>query len=121
MKVMTVSKAGALFLTSLALVGCAGSLPGKSKQGHAGITDWAVEFNDETGKIESVRIIDGKEKADVSFKVDMEARVAEYEAKDVDAFEGQDKRAQVEKVLAEKYGEAAPGILDAILSIFGTP
>lgn len=107
-----VALVAAFFVTA-----CAGNLPGVSQQGKAGVTDWEVSFNEETGQVEHARIIDGKEKADVAFKVDLKAGTATYSAKEVKAFDGQAFRAELEKVLAQEYGGAAPGVIDSIIKL----
>jgi len=106
---MTVALVAAFFVSA-----CAGSIPGVSQQGRAGVADWNIEFND-AGQVESARIIDGKEKADVSFDVDLKAGTASYAAKDVKAFEGQKARAILEAEISEDVKEAFPGIVDTIV------
>jgi hypothetical protein len=66
----------------------------------------------------SFRMIGGKEQEGVS--VTMYAangqKVLEYTAEGVRAFEGQQFRAEVEKVLAEQYGDVAGSAVDGIVS-----
>ena len=106
-----------LGLIGIMLSGCAAgvALPSSNQQGRAGVSDWEISFNPETGNVEDVRIIDGKEKADVNFKVDLKSGTAEYSAKDVDAFEGQKARAAVEQALYENGIPILPGLVDSIV------
>ncbi|WP_343561705.1 hypothetical protein [Kiloniella sp. b19] len=100
---------------SLLAVSACGSLPGVSQQGRAGIADWHVTFNPETGHVEEARIIDGKEKADVAFEVDLRAGTARYSARGVKAFDGQKARALLEAEISEDAKEAVPGIVDRVV------
>ena len=99
----------------LGLSACAGSIPGVSQQGRAGVSDWSVDFDPETGNVDDVRIIDGKEKANIAFKVDLKSGVAEYSATDVKAFDGQKARAALEAEISDDIKEAFPGLIDGIV------
>ena len=107
-------KIGLLFVLAFVVSAC-GSLPGVSQQGRAGIADWHVTFNPETGNVEEARIIDGKEKSDVAFEVDLKAGTASYSAKDVKAFDGQKARAVLEAEISEDVKETVPGIVDKVV------
>ncbi len=85
----------------------------------AGTSQWDVTFRD--GKPDRVRIRDGKEKADVRFKVDLATGKAEYSATDVKAFDGQALAAELAKVQANEQGqtlrEIAPQAIPAIVDL----
>lgn len=86
----------------------------------AGLSDWQVEFTND-GKPKSFRIKDGKEKANVSFSVDLQSGRAEYSATDVRAFDGQAFAAEVAKVQANEQGQTlrdvAPGAINGIVDL----
>lgn len=100
---------------------CAGSLPGVSQQGVAGITDVEVHFKDTCsdpslpGCLSSVRWRDGKESASLKASLDLSTGTFNYDRSDVRAFDGQRVRAAVEKVVAEQVGNVTPGVVDAIV------
>ncbi len=85
----------------------------------AGTSAWDVTFQD--GKPVSVKIRDGKEKADVRFKVDMTTGKAEYSATDVRAFDGQEFAAQLGAIQANEQGQTirdiAPQAIPAIVDL----
>lgn len=102
------------FLPLVLLAGCAGT----SAQQNVGLSKWTIDFKD--GQPEHVEIIDGKEKANVEFKVDMKKGTASYKATDVSSAEVVALRADVEKELTQAYGEVAPGIVDSIVDLIVT-
>ncbi|WP_120497455.1 hypothetical protein [Kiloniella sp. EL199] len=104
-----------VFMIVLLLSACTGSIPGVSKQGHSGVADWNIKFDD-NGQIESARIIDGKEKANVAFDVDLNTGIASYSAKEVKAFEGQKARAILEAEISEDVTDAFPGIINTVIA-----
>jgi hypothetical protein len=73
------------------------------------------------------RMIGGKEQENVSVTMYTAAgdKVFEYTAEGVEAFQGQKFRAEVEKVLAEQYGDVAgtavEGIVSAARAAVGAP
>ncbi len=103
-------------LVAFAMSGC--TTPESVDQ--AGLSDWRVEFT-EDGRPKSIRIKDGKEKADVTFKVDLQTGKAEYSATDVKAFDGQALAAELAKVQANEQGqtlrEIAPQAIPAIVDL----
>lgn len=109
------------FALSVVVVACASCTTPESVE-NAGLSDWRIDFED--GKPKSVRIIDGKEKADVTFEVDLNAGKASYSASDVRAFDGQKFAADVAKVQANEQGqtirEIAPGAIDGIVDLVRT-
>lgn len=106
----------ALLLVGIACASC--STPESVQRG--GISDWTVEFSEE-GKPTKVRILDGKEKADISFKVDLETGKAEYRASDVKAFDAIRFAAELGAIQANEQGqtlrEVAPGAISEIVAL----
>lgn len=106
----------ALLAATVVCVGC--TVPASIET--AGTSDWTVEFNPD-GTPKRVKIIDGKEKANVSFDVDLTTGKASYSATDVRAFDGQAFAADVAKVLAEEQGktvrEVSPSLVQAIVDV----
>ena len=117
-------KIAALALAGLLFAGCT-QLPGINKQGHAGITDVKIEFTMVDGKpvLTGARWVDGKEKQNVALRANVEKGTFSYTATNVEAFEGQAFRAEVEKVLAENQGKAvetvAPLLMNVLKSYLG--
>lgn len=98
---------------SAMLMGCAGAVPW-NKQQFAGLT-WAALSNCTDASCEFL-VVDGKESGAIDFKVKFASgTIMNFAADDVRAFDGQALRAEVEKIVAEQAGDAAPGIVDAIL------
>lgn len=98
---------------ALLVSACAGSLPGVSTQGSAGMT--VVKASFENGVVKDISWIDGKEKADVTMSMDVATGKVDYSARDVKAVDSQKVRAAVEKVVAEQVGSVTPGVVDAIV------
>lgn len=114
------------------LSGCAG-YPISDDTGRAGnyqtgaglnVVEWdKLECQPELGLCgpTAFRMIGGKEQQSV--RVAMYAsdgtKVLEYEAEGIKAFEGQAFRAEVEKVLAEQYGDVSKAAVDAVVNLAG--
>ncbi len=102
---------------AVVLSACAGA------QKHAGITEWSIEPTLDCPENQplcyKVSLIDGKEKQEVrvrlSYAKDNKLTVS-YTASDVRAFPAHEIRAGVEKALIETIGEAAPAVVDAIIT-----
>ena len=105
----------AILALSGVLAVCAGcSTPGAVET--AGTSEWDVQFQD--GKPQSVKIRDGKEKADVRFTVDMQNGTATYSATDVRAFDGQKFAADLGAIQANEQGQTLRDVApDAISNI----
>ena len=123
-----------MIATLIFLGGCAGArtsiLPWAeddwAPQNYAGLTRVELKGCDQEQGIDGqlycdINIYDGKEKTDVSVVVKRSPDgtiTAEYNAKDVAAFEGQLIRGDVEKKVAEKLGEV---IVEAVNKIPTSP
>ncbi len=113
-------------LVALFLAGCAGTLPGVSQQGVAGITDVRLEWC-ESASAEApmylcgVRWKDGKEKQSVSLEIELPtgARLT-YTAGGVKAFKAHEVRAVVEEAISEDVREVVPNIVDIIVDALTT-
>tara|TARA_Y100000310_G_scaffold265167_1_gene276063 strand:- start:461 stop:817 length:357 start_codon:yes stop_codon:yes gene_type:complete len=106
-----------LFL-AFALGGCA--IFDNSDQGTAGITRAEIRFCPiESGNtyVCSLVLVDGKQRASVLLKYDREAGKLHYNSTDVEAFSGQAKRAEVEKVLIESGFKAGSDALGKMLRL----
>ena len=106
-------------VTMLVLSGCAGALPW-NKQNYAGINEVHFKWceNDKTGEYMAcdVMIVDAKENGAIQFKFTMpDGTVLEFAADDVKAFPGQALRADVEKAIAEQFGDVAPEVAESLL------
>lgn len=96
------------------LAGCAGAMPW-NKQQYAGLTVAKLEKCSQTSC--SFVVYDGKESGAIDFKVKFaDGTVMNFAADDVKAFEGQAIRGDVEKMVAEQFGDVAPGLVDAIIN-----
>lgn len=128
---------------AVSLAAC-GAVPW-NKQNYAGITsvefDWCFEEEDISVSIAQrlegvtpeqvagilnalpvswspckVKVIDGKEQSAIDFKFAMpDGTILNFAAEDVAAFEGQRIRGEVEKVVADQLGQAAPEVVDRIM------
>lgn len=64
----------------------------------------------------SVKIVDGKEQGAIDFKFAFpDGSVMSFAADDVSAFEGQRIRGEVDKIVAQELGRAAPEVTNAIM------
>lgn len=115
-KVIKAVMIGAM-LTSVA---ACGAVPW-NKQMYAGLEQWSVEYKD--GIIEKVHYINGKELGSSTIKIQLaDGTILNFSGNDILAFRGQELRAEVEKAVAEKMGEAAPEVVDAIITaVTGKP
>lgn len=104
----------------LALSGCAGSLPGESHQGDAGMTVAKAEFKDVCSGpavhecLKYVEISDGKASADMAFSVNPTDGEISFRRSGT-TVDGQAVRAAVEVAVAQQIGAVAPGVVDAIV------
>lgn len=110
-----------MFLFSL--TACAGALPW-NKQNYAGINEitfsWCKADNGNEYLPCDVRIINGKENGAIDFKFETsDGSILNFAADDVKAFEGQNIRAKLEGLIAEKGFEIAPDIMDVIINAMG--
>ncbi len=110
-----------ILFAALFLGGCAGTIPGASQQGTAGITDVRLEWCAPTGAdarkyLCGVRWTDGKEKTNVKLSVTFPdgTRLA-YSADGVKAFKAHEVRAAVEQAISEDVREVLPNIVDIIV------
>lgn len=100
-----------LVLGLVGLSGCAGF------QDRAGITHVAADWNQESGKLESLTWTDGKEKQNVTLGVTFpDGAGVTYSARDVRAFEGQEIRGRVAEAIAGVLGDVGPGVLQSLTS-----
>ncbi len=114
-------------LAALFLAGCAGTLPGVSQQGVAGITDvrleWCESASAEAPKyLCGVRWRDGKEKQNVSLEIELPNNGGKlsYSADGVKAFKAHEVRAAVEQAISEDVREVVPNIVDIIVDALTT-
>ncbi len=109
-------------LMCLLLLTSCGALPWNA-QNHAGISEWdfrACVTDNGAPYPCRISVINGKEGEDVTAFVKMpDGTEFSYTATKVRAFRGQEIRAEVEKVVAEKIGDTAPGLVDAIIDAIG--
>ncbi len=113
-------------LAALFLAGCAGTIPGVSQQGVAGITnvrlEWCEPASAEAPKyLCGLRWRDGKEKQNVSLEIELPtgARIT-YTADGVKAFKAHEVRAAVEQAISEDVREVMPNIVDIIVDALAT-
>ena len=101
------------------LGGCAGTIPGVSRQGDAGITDVKVEWcksADQGHYLCSIRWRDGKEKQNVALAVELPSgAVVKYSATGVKAFKAHEIRAAVEKAISKDISETFPEVVDTVV------
>jgi len=107
----------------LILSACAGAVPW-NMQNYAGINkitfSWCKAADGNEYLPCNVTIINGKENGAVDFKFETsDGSILNFAADDVKAFEGQDIRARVESLIAEKGFEVAPEIVDTIIKAMG--
>ncbi len=115
-------------LAALFLAGCAGTLPGVSQQGVAGITDVRLEWC-ESASAEApmylcgVRWKDGKEKQNVSLQIELpnDGGKLVYSATGVLAFKAHEVRAAVEEAISQDLKDSVPGIVDTIVKALSQP
>lgn len=98
-------------LSAVLLSACA------SNRDFAGMTFADIQFNQETGNVESILIRDGKESAEKNWSADLNAGTIEYSSSDVRAFEGQRIRNEVFQALVKEVPETADSITDKIMNI----
>ena len=126
-------------LAALFLAGCAGTIPGVSQQGVAGITDVRLEWcepafakpasvgqarpasADAPKYLCGLRWRDGKEKQNVSLEIELPtgARLT-YSATGVRAFKAHEVRAAVEQAISEDVRAVMPNIVDIIVDALAT-
>ncbi len=97
-----------------------GALPWNDQE-NAGLTDmhiyWAYSEANNTVYPVEIRVTDGKEFGSVNLAFQMsDGTLMNFNGVDVRAFRGQEIRADVEKAIAEVYGEIVPGLTDSILA-----
>ncbi|NKB37878.1 MAG: hypothetical protein GKR93_12050 [Gammaproteobacteria bacterium] len=111
-----------LIVVLLALTGC-GSLPW-NEQNNAGLTNVDLEGCDAEEGVDgqlfcNIHIIDGKEKADVNVEIIRDIPnntiTAKYSAKNVEAFDGQAIRGEVEKAVADTFRDVLPDMTKEII------
>jgi len=89
-----------------------------SKQDYAGITYFEAEACPETLQLCHLIVIDGKEGSrNIEIRKNPDGTFSLIYGSQVLAFEGQRTRAEVEKFLAQTFGELAPGVLDRVIRI----
>lgn len=112
----------AALITSFILSGCAAGAVPWNPQGHAGIAEAEVTFcesrdGSKDRYICSARVIDGKEREDVSLEVALPLKgTVRYRAAGVRAFDGQKAREAVETAISKDAKDAFPGIVDAVMN-----
>ncbi len=119
-----------LIMPLLGLTSGCGSLPW-NPQGNAGITNVQMQGCEADEGIDGqlfcdIHILDGKEKTNVDVEVirdlDENTIKASYTARNVEAFEGQAIRGEVERAIAETFREVLPGMTREIIEgITGSP
>ena len=101
---------------ALALSACAGAFPG-NPQGYAGINKATITLDDEGRP--SIEIIGGKEQEQMLIefrRMGPEGAVeGRYIVSGARAFDGQKFRGEVETIVAEEVGAAAPAIVERIV------
>lgn len=113
-------------LAALFLAGCAGTIPGVSQQGVAGITDvrleWCESASAEAPKyLCGLRWRDGKEKQNVSLDIELPTGVKlTYTADGVKAFKAHEVHAAVEQAISEEVRGVVPNIVDIIVDALTT-
>jgi len=99
------------------LAGCAGAVPW-NPQGYAGINQAEITSTCEGSESwcpESVTLTGGKEQGEVSVSFTTpNGTSVKYTASEVQAFDGQTVRAQVEQQISEDVREASPEIVNRI-------
>lgn len=97
-------------LLALALSACAGSIPGVSYQGAAGVTHLEADFLD--GKVTHLELTDGK--ASASAEAAFNAATGDFSFKRTETtVDGQAVRAVVEQAVAAEVAKTVPSVVDA--------
>lgn len=110
---------GAVFLCLLAigLTAC-GSTDADNAQTRAGIADAELATAvgpDGVPYISAMRLIDGKERGDVTLVIETPAgHKVRYSATDVLAFQGQQFRAELENAIADAWKDATPEVVGKV-------
>lgn len=105
--------AALLFLTACGAVGA-------NKQQYAGITHWQVTGNqtaEGTWQVTDVRYTNGKEEdsSEIAISLNGGDTILNFSGAGIKAFDGQALRAEVDRVVMEQIGQAAPGLSKAII------
>ncbi len=104
----------------LFLAGCAGSLPGISKQGKQGGTEAAVFYNDD-GTLKEARISDYKDKQSVELSIEKpDGTKVVYKASGVTGSKQAEVRGDVEKAISGDVKDAVPTVGKIITDIVGS-
>lgn len=105
-----------IIAAALLLTACAGAVPG-NPQGYAGITKVNVEFEVVDGNpvLSRASWTDGKDKQDISLKVDLSKGVLTYKAGGVKGVDAIALRAAVEQAVSADAKAAMPGIVDSVV------
>lgn len=85
-------------------------------QDHAGINHAVIDFH-EDGRPKRVEIIGGKEADDIDALFEKGDMRVEYHVRHQRAFTAHSIRADVEKILIDRTGEAAPELVDLLVKL----
>lgn len=107
-------------LISLSLSAC-GAM-GMNKQQYAGLEVWKVTGNqttDGTWQVTDVEYTNGKElnTSNIAISLNNGETILNFDGSGIKAFDGQELRAAVDKVVAEQVGNNVPGLTDAIIKV----
>lgn len=104
-----------ILLATASLGGCGLFMP-PTVQNNAGITQVDATFF-ENGRPQTIKLIDGKQRASSSFSINPKTGEISYAATDVEAFQAHAIRAEVDKAVAETQAAVVKQILDTIRGV----
>ncbi len=98
-------------------VGCAGNTPWENPQQYAGITHVDAKWKADSNELERIEVWSGKEGQSFDIIADIAKGKVSWSGKEVRSFQAFESRAEVEKMVAEKFADAAPDIRKGIVDI----
>lgn len=95
---------------------------GMNKQQYAGLEVWKVTGNqtrEGTWQVTDVEYTNGKElnTSNIAISLNNGETILNFDGSGIKAFDGQELRAAVDKVVAEQVGNNVPGLTDAIIKV----